>query len=591
MKYMQLIGIALCAIFAVAIVPSLANTISIPGGTSSSTYEPGATGSGIYQLVSDATLGDATPIGNQIEANIYAYAHTTGTGMAYTETHVPDFTKTIYSALDKKSSLTVYGSGDLTAKVEGKDSIGTEVAAFSQIYANAKYNPGTKTISGSSSIYSLIGKELSGNTLTGVAKGQFTASSYADGSAGYEAKGYNLMSETSPDTSITQTVSGKVTGTTTLEADTTKGTTVSSSSGTTPAVAKLTSLSTAKKTLSGTSDMTYYAANDNLVDVKAIIGAVTPTLEESTVAGTADGSDNAYAGEISSKSTPTYDYRAMEATTSSSAKMSADVSVSDKFDSATATAEINPIATLSGSYAFFTNKIVYDADSRAATFSSVSRGLDDSSVPAFGRSFITSGDWNAEASKTAYTYNGADLDSDDYSASVSGKLGTITGWTNGDGMGGGAFLLTPKNGVSSAANTLTQGAKLTSLTNIFGTTVTASTESDIQAAIQGQALGGDAKDGAGLYAAYRNLKMTDESEEPFAESSAKTISTELPTVNAYLWIDGTSSAPYLGYGLSVPTSPVFTGIAGTYVEPTISYLNSPTQRNTWFTGSTDQNIE
>ena len=605
MKYIKLFGIALAAILVLAVAPTGAFTTTMPGGTTSETKDGASqtTGSACQFVDSRAVSGAAA---TYLIADIHAYAGTSGKGTALVTVNVPaDATggpsKTVDNTLatvPEDSTLTVNANGVVTAKVVGKDVTKPDanVMAFSQIYSIAEVS--ATSISGQSRIYSAIGAYNpaapvvlgTGNVPTGVlgaATGQFEAESYAKGTAGYIVTD-DIMAESAPvgkpNLKVAQTVKGQVTGTTTLSADTTLGTTVHGAAAggapIQPAEAYLKSSSSVTKTAAD--NAAFLADNQNGVKVGAAISCVDPTFKESTVAGTAAGTDSANAREKYSDCVPgsSCDETVYEVNTDKTAVISADVSVSDDFDDARASAEVAPHAEITVLPASTTYKVTNNANTDSTTI----RHFEDSTVPAFGRSFITSGNWNANAEKNRFTLIAGVVTNDNINAVVSGKLGTVgSEWYQSEGMGGGAFLMTEKISPAKATNLLTQEAKVV---DTAGVRVQSTGSTFIGDAIGPKMSGADPKDGSGLYAAYRDLKM---STEVPGVTTPKVVSTDVAAINTYYWIDGTSSAAYLGYGLVVPTSPVFVGsLVSTYNPPSLVYTNSPTERETKFTGSTLQ---
>jgi hypothetical protein len=588
---MQLIVLALATALVLSIGPSLgvSTTVVMPGGSSAWAKDGASqTISDAYQFVYDANDALAPIASAYITADIMAMAQTTASGKANVEVTVPAGTKmTLPGATLGSCDLKVNADGTVKAYVEGKNA-DAKVATLAQIHSDARYVVDStlpaaivKTLSGESVIYSVIGEKWAAiGGVTEAAQGQFIAGSFADGNAGYTG---TVAFDSVAQPSTKQTVTGKVKGTTTLDADTTLGSAVGSANimnPDSPARAQLKSVSsiTYDDAVANKRVSKYSASNENMVDVAARINCVTPTGKETTVAGTAKGEDDASANQryyLCDPATGACDERIYSASTEKSADMAADVSVSENFDSASSVAALTPLATIEW-LGINPTDYTYDASNTITTTNQLSRAY-DSTKTAHAEAFITSGDWMAKAGYSSFLNTpGIGIATTSKDVSVSGELGWVFNDQNGQGVGGGAFLKDRKTGPSWAQTSLTQRALLTPLA--------ASTASSFIGDIQGpKAAGADAEDGSGVYGAYKNVNMNVGSE--LNGITSITSSTDVANINSYLWVDGTSPAMWQGYGFDLPTNPVFVP-SGSWTGVQFTYTNSPTQRRTSVSGAT-----
>jgi len=314
------------------------------------------------------------------------------------------------------------------------------------------------------------------------------------------------------------------------------------------------------------------------------ISCVTASGEEATIAGTAIGDDAASANQINSICVggvcDRYEYEVN--TLVEDANMAADASVSEDFDDAGSVAVLTPSATIS-----YTAPTYTYSSSNAITNTNTLTRIYDGDATAHAESFITDGSWTASAGYDEL-HVASILGTQHFTetASVSGDLSWIYNEENGAGVGGGAFLKDKKTGPSSANTWLTQSAILADPTAIgsYGVGSTGVATSTFGVNILGpKASGADAEDGSGVYGAYVDLNKNVANELDDVQSTLT--DTSVDAINSYLWVDGTSTAYWQGYGFDIPSTPTFVP-TGILTVSNYIYTASPTQRGTSVTGTT-----
>jgi len=457
-------------------------------------------------------------------ATVWTLAGTDGIGTA--------FAKYVDRSVGTNDELAAYQTDvdaeTVYAQVEGTTT-DTEVAAMSKISSEVSSDATSGETSGVAKIESTIGKTETGTAgaITGSAEGDFTAATLAKGSASYTA-------------TTTNTITGSVDGETSLTADVSDGIL----SGLQDAYINAGSSSTY---LTSTDALSAESANKIGLDSQIPFSSGSVSGDVSTIAGTVEGDAKSDAVSAENKVT--------SATTD--AILSADTSVSTLRDSAQAISELSATA----SYTLATG--VYDVTSLADTNVDFERHA--KGTTGHSESFITSGNWNA-ASTMVTSQTGA---------SVSGALSEIEG---SNGIGAGTFLNYAKTQPAEAESVLMQESKYTdAATDLYYT------KNYAKAYINGpKASGASTSDGAGVYGAYSGLTNN------VIVDNVDKATAYIDSIDSMLWVDGTNSGFYNGYGFDVPTQPTFTGLTGTISGPTWTKLSSSSDRKTTVEYSTIQ---
>lgn len=541
--------LALAVILAMVGCGMAATVTQMPGGTHSWSQGTGATAGWAHSFYEDTGL---------IQADIIAMATTTDNSDAWVKTEVP-------TEVSMGGQLRVGGKGTVEAFVDGYTGNNKRVTAVGQIHARADM---LDSLNGEAWIYSGIGErwsktfgdddfqtgELTGATPQGA---KFYGYANADGKAWYSGTDGDLI------------ISGNVEGKTTLTGEA-KGDSgrIGNWDLDGPAEAYISSGSHAEI---DTSDM--YDINsiiDNEISLRA--SNVNPCETDRSkagpvsISGTATGKSNAYAAakEIDYECNPDtgecdYDEYGIVTSAGKEDSMSADAYALDLQDDARAYANVwasgYASAPTGGDGVGSTAEVVSWLETSAEAKRLYPGSKPDGSDRTFGKAFITTGNWYAKSRVYEYewhfdptTYEKTETWTNFANAGLSGELSQVKDPTvaNEYGMGAGAFLQNRKNGPAVADTWLEQHAEAEEGGH-------KSTWMHGYAYLAGPASpqwGSSGWDGSGIYKALKNLHVD-------ADPDGTAFSTDLPTVEAYFWIDGTNDLMRNGPGYSVPVLPTF----------------------------------
>ncbi|WP_175265840.1 hypothetical protein [Methanothrix thermoacetophila] len=531
---------------------SAATVTQMPGGTHAWTQADGATAGWAHSFYEDT---------NFIQADILAVASTDGEGEAWVKTTVPDLASKDLAITNGK--LTVSAKGTVEAYVKGET--GSKATAVGQISSYANDN-----LAGSAEISSSLGESWSKNfgdpdyqlgDPQGSAKGKFYAYANADGFAGYSADETLKVG----DTTTTYTIKGGVEGRTTIEGEV-RDSNRAIGGGLSPMLQVSEDPAYASMVALSTSTEAHVSSNvDNEISIAAgQINLCNGATGSAAVSATASGKSSATGGNMTSTyrcdpNTGYCDYSEYytSATTSKEDMMSADAYVLNNRDAAEASAELDVLGDADN-----TDSYTYSFIRTYGFAARINPGnKDDGSDRTYGRAFITTGKWNAEASQV-YSHWWIDDDgyhsesSTNHSAELSGELSQVKDPTvaNEYGIGAGAFLRNKKSSPASADIRLEQYA--------WSDGTTKSTWMFNYASISGPSApiyGSSVWDGSGVYEAFKDLHVG-------ADPDGTVWSTDIPSVEAYFWIDGTNDKMMNGPGLKVAEVPTFNP-SGEYTPP------------------------
>jgi len=592
-----------------------ANTISMPGGTTSGTTG-GAGGA--------ATFGGATAFyesgandasSNYIEADILAAAevdagpNANGASATVVSTVPTLITHTIAPIAGNTYSATVGAQGTVTASVTG-GSTDAQVAAASLVHSEAAIdniaNP--QASRGDAYIISGLGANFialppagyinANNFLINGPKGQFDASSsVTNGQAQYQAATSNA--------GVSSGASGSISGATSIVGNVhASGATLSDFTASETVLqnplANTYDTATIDPSMIGvfsqalpnamgdvigwvganypppnrgpTSALMVYSVGSAAgTDAGAVNGVFVGATNQvnsgkSIAAGTASGTDSA-----SASYTTVAPINSQTASVNEKATQSADVQVINQFDSADAVA-------LEGTAAASGPGLSNDAvGSLAQNFADANRVIpgtaSDGSDRTWGEAFTTGGNWNANAESTQFV---APVYKDD-KATLSGSLASMTN-PPANGMGAGAFLEASKTGPAYANVGVMQYATDEPIVATVGHDQPYTFIGGLNEIMgpKASSLGSNGWDAAGVYGDFNNLQVS-ATNTLATHSLIPSVSVTVSNINAYKWVDGTNDAAFNGPGFTysgVTLTPVSTGLSG----PFMTYLPSPTQR-------------
>jgi hypothetical protein len=615
-------GMTIALILAVMAVPSLGNTLNMPGGTSSVTgISATATGNTVTAFDFDA---------NNIQADILAIATTTGIGSVTTNAHgnVGSVATGSFATLGAPApqGLVVTAKGNVDVNVKGTNAA-AKVTSVAQIHSKASLLPAGAGVSGEAWIYSGIGKTwdlgapntiLQKGSLSGAPEGEFEADSTAEGAATYSAELKTSLQPVPnvPDTTQTLSVSGSVDGKTTLAAEVAYangkiGGSIVGLDATGPAYAETSSESRAEGTVDAATQKlttgTMSAENHNHIHIASTntrdLCAEDPLGAMDWVSGTATGTAGKNKAEGKSRyykcdpSTGECDIETFAANTEKADSMSADVRTFLAGDMASANAELHPTASvtklLAGAVTSTAGNLVSNTGTALRTLSGDQAKMDAGSEErVYGKAYFGTGSWKADASHQTYHRNSILILVDPFKettttskASVSGNLDqvTINGGEQPNGMNAAAYLLFKKTDGAIATISNTQSAQAIEA----GALTTSVSNSGHLQGPRAKSLGGVSSwDGVGFYASFKNVNVNAADEYV---AIPKAISTSVPDTQSYMWTDGTNDLMYNGPGFIVNPYPTITPIgSGLFNGVLFTYTPSLTQRDTLVTANTHQ---
>lgn len=567
-------------ILAVAVILAMvgwglaATVTQMPGGTHSWTQGSGATAGWAHSFYEDNGL---------IQADIIAMATTPGASDAWVKTEVP------IEASKSNGLLKVGAKGTVEAYVDGADTNNKQVTAVGQIHALAKSETEDtdKSVYGEARIYSGIGEKWDKNirrldfqtgSLVGTTPqgAKFYGYANADGKAWYSGR-VDLDNDNDGGYADGLLISGSAEGKTTLTGE---------ANGDAGVIADYKLEGPARAVISSNAytatvdDEQLYKIDsslNNYISIRAsnVVACTNPTAGKVSISGTATGKSdaNATAKDITyhcDLDTGACDYTeyAIDTSANKEDSMSADASALKLQDNAGAYAGVNvegraqaPIDIANWN----TADVLAEVQSSIGTTAEAKRfyaGSDPNGADrTFGKAFITTGKWSAESEAYKHTW---EFDPTNYvtneewinytNAGLSGELSQVKDPTvaNEYGMGAGAFLQNRKNGPAEATTELSQDAWASG----DGGKGTAMWGYAYLAGPASPQWGSSGWDGSGIYKALKNLHV---------EADPDGFSTDLPTVEAYFWIDGTNDLMKNGPGYSVPVLPTFSPY-GAYMQ-------------------------